>query len=116
MLKILAWIVFALIVAFVAKNALLPNATPAMRTVDRTDACSISQTFVKRQLKAPSSAKFPLWTEENCKVTQRERVWVVRSYVDAQNSFGAMLRNDYVAEMIYYPAKDSWELVSLVLN
>lgn len=83
---------------------------PDSGLVDRSDACSMSQKFVRDALKSPASAKFPLWTEENCIVSQRGRIWIVSSYVDAQNSFGAMLRNDYVVEMIYYPSTDKWTL------
>lgn len=113
--KMLAWIVFVVALLFVATNLLYPTA-PSARTADRSDACSMSQKFVKDRLKAPSSAEFPLWTKENCQVSQRNRIWIVRSYVDAQNSFGAMLRNDYTAEMIYHPANDSWTLVSLNMH
>lgn len=75
----------------------------------------MSQEFVKQTLKAPRTAVFPMWTETNCRVSQRGRVWVVKSYVDSQNSFSAMLRSDYTAEMIYYPATDTWTLVDLTI-
>lgn len=102
-----AFVVFAAIYGLVSPPVTLP------KTVDRSDACFMAQKFVKEQLKAPATAQFPIWTEENCQVTQRNRIWVVRSYVDAENGFGALLRNDYTAELIYYPATDSWTLTNL---
>lgn len=80
---------------------------------DSTMACIMAENFVKRELRAPSTAKFaPI---RDCNTSQRGRIWVVRSYVDAQNGFGAMIRNDYGVELVYRPATDQWELVSILI-
>lgn len=83
---------------------------------DRTDACVMAQQFVLDGLKSPATAKFPGWSETDCRVSQRGRIWVVSSFVDSQNSFGALLRSDYTVEMIYYPATGNWTLEGFALE
>lgn len=43
----------------------------------------------------------------------------INSYVDSQNSFGAMIRNDYTAVLKYLGGDDadskSWELEKLII-
>lgn len=48
---------------------------------------------VKEVLKSPSSAKFPNILE--WKFRKEKNIITVQSYVDAQNSFGAMIRSDF---------------------
>lgn len=60
------------------------------------DAFQASKKEVKSQLKAPSTAKFAteLDEESKYKINDDESV-VIQSYVDAQNSFGAMIRTNF---------------------
>lgn len=89
--------------------------TAGQRAPSRSDACFISQKFVRERLKAPTTAKFPAWTEENCRVTRAGEIWRVRSFVDAQNSFGAMIRSDYGVEMTHNPQTDTWTLHDITI-
>lgn len=63
-----------------------------------------SQEAVKKSLKAPSTAKFP-WSfnEYNIKETNSENkdmtIYYVSGYVDAENSFGAKIRSNFIVEM-----------------
>jgi len=50
-----------------------------------------SQRYIRDQLRAPSTAKFPL----NAQVYERKGFWIVESYVEAQNGFGAIIRTYY---------------------
>lgn len=102
---VIALAVFAAVFAFVLFDP-LPAAPPS-----DSDACAMSQTFVRQHLKAPSTAQFP--EDSACTVTRRNHLWVVHSYVDAQNSFGAMLRIPYTLEMIYNSSRDTWTLTDL---
>ena len=71
----------------------------------------MSQTFVKKNLVSPSSAKFPYSDEAN--IVQIDKVtWRVASYVDSQNKFGAMLRTRYQAKLMYLGA-EKWKLLDL---
>ena len=57
------------------------------------DICIYSQMRIEEQLKAPSTAKHPacsLW-----QLTNSGSMYTFASYVDAQNSFGAMIRTNY---------------------
>lgn len=87
--------------------------TTSTRLPDRSDACFMSQKFVKDSLSTPSTAEFPDWIEANCRVTQSGNIWKVRSFVDAQNSYGAMIRSDYGVEMSYNTERDTWILLDV---
>lgn len=72
------------------------------------DVCVTAHLYVKQLLKAPSTAKFP-----PCDFGKVSRLgnkqYRYQSYVDAQNSFGAMVRTYYVVEMEYL-GNDEWKL------
>lgn len=87
----------------------------ASNIADRSDACFMSQKFVRQNLKAPTTAEFPAWTEENCNARQINGTWKVRSYVDSQNSYGAMIRSDYGVEMSYNAGADTWTLLDIAI-
>lgn len=55
----------------------------------------ITQKDIKERLKAPSTAKFPTLSDVSMSKSGNE-VTVV-GWVDAQNSFGATIRNDFIA-------------------
>lgn len=59
--------------------------------------------FVLQGLKAPSTAEFPGTVLEigEWKVSRNKNVVTVRSYVDSQNSFGAMIRSNFAVQMNY---------------
>ncbi|MBI2638147.1 hypothetical protein HYW83_01000 [Candidatus Peregrinibacteria bacterium] len=51
---------------------------------------------VEAMLKAPSTAKFPRGIPDNILFSPEKNSYTVISYVDAQNSFGAMIRTNYI--------------------
>ena len=57
---------------------------------DQADAIVIAKDKVKEQLKSPSSAKF-----SNVSASLSGNTWTVTGSVDAQNSFGATIRNTF---------------------
>lgn len=69
---------------------------------------------IRPQLLAPSSAKFAdivsndvgYRFEDGCRIR-------ISSYVDAQNAFGAMLRTNFSAVMVYHPEFERWEITNL---
>lgn len=65
----------------------------------KTLAYVYSQLCVKQKLKSPSSAKFP-YTDEAEILKENDSTYLIKSYVDSQNSFGAMLRTNYLCEVI----------------
>jgi outer membrane lipoprotein-sorting protein len=90
---------------------------PTPRPVDKFSACSMAKTFVTQSLKAPSTAKWPTCREqEQTFVSNAGNVWTVRSWVDAQNSFGAAIRTTYMIEMRYTPATNTWQVLDLITS
>lgn len=60
----------------------------------RLGAFTAATMLVKENLKSPQSAIFP--TYESYMVTKEgDKLYRVTSYVDSQNSFGAMIRTDF---------------------
>jgi hypothetical protein len=76
--------------------------------------------LVRDRLKAPSTAKFPLIERTVTKTSDGD--YQVLSYVDAQNSFGAQIRSNYVCTIKRSnPEGDradprSWTLVDVSIN
>jgi hypothetical protein len=73
----------------------------------------MSQEFVKRQLRAPATADFPSWPDEYQVRAMGECKYQVRSYVDAQNGFGALIRSNYSAVLLLHPEDDSWSALEV---
>jgi hypothetical protein len=80
-----------------------------------SEAFIISKQFVKAGLKAPGSAEFP--SLDYSSYYQGDSSYIVKSYVDAQNSFGAKLRLHYTAKLKYnggdWAEISNWTLVDL---
>lgn len=84
-----------------------------------SEAAVVCQTLVDASLKAPSTADHP-WLDRDI-FDHGELRYTVRSYVDAQNSFGAMTRTEYHCEVQYKGAGDSldpsnWTLMMLEMS
>jgi len=69
--------------------------------------------FIPKYLKSPSSVKFPGFLKKDLHTTFLGNcTYRIRSYVDSQNSFGAMIRTWFTGEIKQISA-DRWQLVSL---
>jgi hypothetical protein len=80
----------------------------------RIEAFSIAEQAVTKGLKAPATASFPSWNSDGIfSLWTGECNFSVIGYVDAQNSFGAKLRTNFVVQMTYLPDVDKWRLVKL---
>lgn len=74
----------------------------------------MSQNFVKQQLKAPASAKFPYRASAQNYLGDCRHAIV--GTVDSQNSFGAMLRSTYSVTMVYLPDQKKWRADDLTIQ
>lgn len=74
----------------------------------------ICQDFLEDQLKAPSTADYPCCYSDFT-TYQGNRVYEVRSYVDAENSFGAKIRNRFVCR-VEYRGNERWRLRDLHIS
>lgn len=76
----------------------------------------MSQEFVKRRLKAPSTAEFPWFSDDQVRVQIKPGCkFVIVGYVDAQNGFGAQIRTRYISELEYQQSARKWYNHSTVL-
>lgn len=70
---------------------------------DIFDAEVIAEKIVKSNLKSPSTAKFCKHSEYS--ITCSGNTWTVKGYVDAQNSFGATIRNEFTVSFTFTSSK-----------
>ncbi|WOL30529.1 hypothetical protein [Pseudomonas fragi] len=84
-----------------------------------TMAYVMSQTFVKRGLKAPSTADFGSYSESQVTpmpAGESACKFLVIGHVDAQNSFGAMIRNRYIVTVAKTKGLDSWTASEMTIR
>jgi hypothetical protein len=100
---------------FIATN--IDKKKEVVNKASSEDAYYISQQFVEDRLKAPASAEFPRFSNSKVSVscTGNDK-YIVRAYVDAQNSFGALIRTYYECEVRYNKSSDKWRLIDLKMN
>ena len=69
------------------------------RKIDNESAYySIAKEIVESALKSPSTADFPSIFSDDIKMARNKDIVAVQSYVDAQNSFGAMIRSEWIVQ------------------
>jgi len=67
--------------------------------------------LIKKQMRAPSTAKFPGLFESKDHVTYLgDKRYQIRSYVDAQNAYGAMIRQNYTSVVRMGSNSNHWIL------
>lgn len=68
---------------------------------DERNICwELAQKAVKNQLKSPSSAKFPFaYNSKGVSITSSGNSYTVRAWVEAQNSFGATIQNNFTVKI-----------------
>lgn len=114
---------FALVAVIVAVNPEAGSSSATVKTPEQIAAeekskldssrGSYARIIVEReitkQLKAPSGAKFSGYSETTVANLRGggPNDWIVRGHVDSQNSFGAMLRNNYQVILQFEEGKDN---------
>lgn len=121
--SMVTWLVLAVIVFFALKSCILgsPSGTkpPAATRSDCSDTLAhvMATNFVKRQLKSPTSAKFPYTSDRDVSITKLSDCrYQIHSYVDSQNSFGAMIRSRFSVIMDGLPDGKSWRAEQLIIE
>ena len=82
-----------------------------------TSAYIMSQMFVEKELVAPKTAKYPniQYLKNGSKGSIRkisDNRWYIRSYVDSENIFGTVMRDNYKA-VVEHVEDDRWKLIEL---
>lgn len=85
----------------------------AVKISNKLKAFTMSQIYIKKILKSPSTAKFPVYDASDV-VTKDKVIYEVTSWVDSENSFGAMLRSKYFMRLKYFDGQ--WDLQYLEVN
>jgi hypothetical protein len=91
-------VILGLVVLVAIIGSFFNSSEKSTRGSDQIGAYVYAQVFVKHRLKAPSTAKFCGFSEANV-VTLGGDSYQVSGWVDAQNAFGAMLRNSFVCKL-----------------
>jgi len=113
-------IVLLLLIPFVKYQLNNPAPTPTQPKETKTSTMAFIQCkeFVKRQLHSPATANFPLLDYASRK--DDINTYSIKSYVDAQNGFGATVRTNYTCKVQFLGGSDSaiknWTLIDLSLT
>ena len=65
------------------------------KTNNNSEIWVLAKHEVESNLKSPSSAKFPSMRSDEVRITEVGGKYIVKSYVDAENSFGASIRSNF---------------------
>lgn len=87
------------------------------RCTSGSTAYVMSQQYVRQRLKSPTTATFPGGSRDYQTQYMGDCIHRVVAYVDSQNSFGAMIRTPYYAEMQYIRnSRNKWRLLDLKIQ
>jgi hypothetical protein len=104
-----------LALSFLATSCYTKEEMEASRCKDKTRAFQMSRDFVKDRLRAPTTAEFPWATDDGVSVVDLgDCTFDVHAYVDAQNAFGAKIRNRYDVKLRYL-GNEEWRASSVVV-
>jgi hypothetical protein len=90
------------------------EAAAAKAEDQRTWAMTMAEQFVKKNLKSPATADFP-WPSEFKIHDLGHNEWLVSSYVDSQNGFGALIRSNWVCKL-RDNGNGTWNLVDIDIH
>lgn len=100
--KIIICVALFVVFIIVISSGLFKTSRHAPKTISQDEAYVASQALVKKQLKSPASAKFPPISQATI-MKVKDSVYWVSAYVDAQNSFGALIRQEYSGTIAFEP-------------
>lgn len=121
-MAVISTIIFSLIIGFSIRSC---QSTPEEIAANKASAdqreCTegssakgFAQVFVKRHLKSPSTADFPMGGGTLTKVSDCR--FIVTSYVDSQNGFGATVRSKTQVLLDYSKERESWDMIDISIN
>ena len=85
-----------------------------LTSTEKSTFSYLAQEYVLASLRSPSTAEFPslVWNADQWSIARDHNIVSVRSWVEAQNSFGVMIRSTFVAQFSY----STEELLYLVID
>ncbi len=101
--------------AEIAKQKAEAKRLAELNSVSDSGAYITAQSFVKAMLKSPKTADFPFLDYSHRNLGDGK--WIIQSYVDSQNGFGAMIRTQYQIEMQFnggdWAEQRNWTLLDI---
>lgn len=112
--KVISFIVVGIVLFFLFRLCSGGDTTPESKIAwDQKDnslnAWTHSIMYAEKNLKSPSSAKFPMGYKDY--VQRNGTTYTISAYVDSENSFGAMIRTHFNATLKEV-SEDKWEMIS----
>ena len=100
------WIIIIAVIAvitFISNLKEDDSSSSSFSSTNKFMAYSYAEDFVKKQLKSPSTAKFPRAVEERNGhiIILGNNRYAINSWVDSQNSFGATIRTRFSCIIIF---------------
>jgi len=110
-------VIFAVFATGTSDSGSRSQSSPSAPTDKKAEAVVYCEDAVKQRLKAPSSAEFAgSWMTKTEYVTDLGGgLYRMRSYVDAQNSFGAKIRSNFICE-IEFDTQGGWKINRLEIE
>lgn len=117
-------VIYALLTVVIIYNlAQPPSPLPITTPEDQKKSvmlatCGVAEETVRRGLLSPSTASFPGCIEYNFALNEKQTTMIVTGYVDAENAFGASLRQNWMVTLSRGPGEDaarasSWSIRSV---
>jgi hypothetical protein len=113
---LLGFIVLYIAIVSSSGNSSTPTAE-VPKQIGIYDLCVDAEVMVKEMLKSPSTAEFPTCNTQNFSIEKLgENYYLVSSYVDSQNGFGAMIRSDWSVKYRYLDDKKNVDIEKLIIG
>jgi len=109
---VLIFMVFIVLFSLLHGRELAPKSATKDLSIE---AVNVSQEFITRKLRIPFTAKFPIPSQARV-INGEKNQYKIISYVDAQNSYGKILRKNYECVVRYESEKDRWYLVKVTFG
>ena len=110
--RIVGFLIFAAILVFCMAKC---NTDPGDGSPTTAEVWYIAKQFAKKDLKSPATAEFPRQTADGVNINDRGNgKYTVTGYVDAENSFGAKLRQHFIIDIQKQPDSDKWTKGNIV--
>ena len=102
----------------IAAGGALASCSSTPPCEDEIVAFVMAQDFIKRQLRAPSTADFPMIIADGVSskpttLADGRCAFDVRTYVDAQNAFGGTVRENFRVTLAPDDSGTSWSLIEI---
>ncbi len=81
---------------------------------DNKDVWACAVDYVKTELKNPSSASFCKYSEATISYTESTGIYTIKGYVDATNSFGATIRQNFTCNL--KPTTEGYTTYGILFN